>query len=68
MAVKKLRLDTITTTATQKTHEGWVGRAGQDRQWWMKHHVTQSPSIHSNPYSQLSMRKTFSASFAPQPV
>ena len=29
MAVKKLRLDTITTTAAQKTHEGWVGRAGQ---------------------------------------
>jgi len=55
---------------------GWVG---QDRQWWMakkettnrrtlKHHVTQSPSIHSNPYSQLSVRKTFSASFAPKPA
>ena len=29
MAVKKLRLDTITTTAAQKTHEGWVGCTGQ---------------------------------------
>ena len=28
MAVKKLRLDTITTTAAQKTHQGWVGGAG----------------------------------------
>ena len=29
MADKKLRLDTITTRATQITHEGWVGEAGQ---------------------------------------
>ena len=29
MTVKKLRLDTITTTAAQKTHEGWVGCTGQ---------------------------------------
>ena len=51
---------------------GW---ARQDRQWWMvkkkktlKHHVTQSPSIHSNLYSQLSVRNTFSASFARKPT
>ena len=29
---------------------------------------TQSPSIHSNQYSQLSVRKTCSASFTPQPA
>lgn len=28
MAAKKLRLYTITTRATQKTHEEWVGGAG----------------------------------------
>ena len=63
-----------TLNPKKKKHEGRVGEAGQARadgnksNWTVKPHVTWRPYEHLTPYSQLCVRKTFSAPFAPHPV
>ena len=58
----------------QKTHGGWVGGEGQamaegnKNNWTLKRNMTWRPLAHLNTYSQLCVRKTFSASFIPQPT
>lgn len=51
---------TLNPKTTQKTHEGWVGVAGKP--------CDLKTPAHSNIYSQLCVRNTFSASFVPQPA